>query len=101
MPLLLTVLLLIVSLFLVYQGLCFYDIISMTALFLDKFATNNMLLLVRAVLSKYSLILGVVGVGLSLFLFLCRRTSDKDEKVSNSFWVLLVIYSLVVLFTII
>lgn len=101
MTLALPILLLVVSLFLIYQGLCFHGIIDMNALFLEKFATNNMLLLVRAILSKYVLLLGVIGIALALFLFFCRKSNGADEKVSNSFWILLVIYGVVALFTVI
>ena len=97
----LAVLILLVSLFLIYQGLSFNYIVDMPVLVLNKFASNNMLSLIRMVLGKYTLILGVVGVVLALFLFICRKIDDADEKVSNSFWVILIAITIIAIFTVI
>lgn len=101
MTLALPIILLLVSLLLSYQGLCFYGVVPFDALFLEKFSSNNMLLLVRAVLSKYTPILGVVGILLSIFLFVSYKKSRDDEKVSHSFWILLIFYILFTVLTVI
>lgn len=101
MALVLSVLLLFLSLFLMYQGMSFNGIINMNTIFLKKFESNNILLLVRAVLNKYTILLGVVGILLALFLLYCRKKDGADEKVSNSFWVILISFVIIALFTVI
>lgn len=92
MTLALPILLLVISLFLSFQGLCFSGVMPFDALMFEKFASNNMLLLIRGVIGKYTIVLGVVGIFLSIFLFYCYKKGNSDEKFSHSFWVLLVFY---------
>lgn len=101
MTLILPILVAVVSLFLSFQGLCFFGYIPFDALMFEKFASNNMLLLIRSVLSKYTLILGVVGIALAIFLFYCYKKGSTDEKFSHSFWVLLLIYVAFAILTVI
>lgn len=99
--LVLPILLFLVSGFLLFQGLCFRGIVDMNALFLQKFSSFNMLVLVREVLGKYCLLLGVLGIAIALFLFLGRRSDKMEIKTGGSFWTILVFYSIIALFTII
>lgn len=101
MSLVLPCLLLVVSLFLLYQGLCFFGLLPFDALILEKFTSNNFLLLIRAVLSKYTLILGVVGLALAVFLFICYKSKTLDGKSSSTFWGIFIVYAVVALFTVI
>lgn len=95
----LIVLFIIVSIFLIYQGLCFYSIIKSSFLVISKFTSNNTLSLVRVILGKYSLVLGLIGIVLSVILLI--GLSREDNKAYGSFWVLLVMYVLIALFTVI
>lgn len=95
----LIVLFIIVSIFLIYQGLCFYSIIDSSFLAISKFTSNNTLSLVRVILGKYSLVLGFVGIMLSVILLV--ELIREDNKAYGSFWVLLVMYVLIALFTVI
>ena len=89
----LAIIMLTMSLVLVYQGLCTSGILPFSMLVLDKFSSNNFLLIVRSILSRYSLLLGVLGLALGIFLILSRR-QNKEVNTSLSYWGIAVIYFL-------
>lgn len=93
--LLLSGLFLVVSIFFIYEWLVSTGRLDMPLIFLEKFSSNNLLLLTREVLLRWTLLLGVLGVIMSLFLFICLKDSEKEEKDKkfiSSFVVLLVFY---------
>lgn len=93
--LLLSGLFLVVSIFFIYEWLVSTGRLDMPLIFLEKFSSNNLLLLTREVLLRWTLLLGVLGVIMSLFLFICLKDSEKEErdkKFISSFVVLLVFY---------
>lgn len=93
--LLLSGLFLVVSIFFIYEWLVSTGRLDMPLIFLEKFSNNNLLLLTREVLLRWTLLLGVLGVVMSLFLFICLKDSEKEEKDKkfiSSFVVLLVFY---------
>lgn len=93
--LLLSGLFLVVSIFFIYEWLVSTGRLDMPLIFLEKFSNNNLLLLTREVLLRWTLLLGVLGVAMSLFLFICLKDSEKEEKDKkfiSSFVVLLVFY---------
>lgn len=93
--LLLSGLFLVVSIFFIYEWLVSTGRLDMPLIFLEKFSNNNLLLLTREVLLRWTLLLGVLGVVIALFLFICLKDSEKEEKDKkfvSSFVVLLVFY---------
>lgn len=93
--LLLSGLFLVVSIFFIYEWLVSTGRLDMPLIFLEKFSNNNLLLLTREVLLRWTLLLGVLGVAIALFLFICLKDSEKEEKDKkfiSSFVVLLVFY---------
>lgn len=93
--LLLSGLFLVVSIFFIYEWLVSTGRLDMPLIFLEKFSNNNLLLLTREVLLRWTLLLGVLGVTIALFLFICLKDSEKEEKDKkfiSSFVVLLVFY---------
>ena len=84
----------LVSIFFIYEWLVSTGRLDMPLIFLEKFSNNNLLPLTREVLLRWTLLLGVLGVAIALFLFICLKDSEKEEKDKNYFFfvVLLVFY---------
>ena len=94
---------LLVSLFMLYQGIAYSGFHGLPVLVFDKFLSNNYLILLREVLIKYMFILSGVGITASV-IFMAWIYKDKEEcgfTVTASMWGILVAYALISLFTVI
>lgn len=92
-----------ISLFLLFQGACYFGLINHSMLMFPKFETNNYLILVQTELGKYGLILGVLGLIMAIIIAfdVIKTKDDEDVKLSKSYWVLLFFYALIALFTVV
>ena len=76
----------ILSSLLVYQGITFNGILNLPYLSFNFFSTNSYMLVVRMVLNKYTIILGVFGLIVSLIAFISAikgNTTDSDGEVEK------------------
>lgn len=100
MTLAVPIIFLCISLFLTYQGLCYYGVIKLTPLVIKKFLENNTLSLVRVVLSKYLPFLGLIGLILGVALLITYH-KDKEEELTKSYWLIFISYFVIAIFSII
>ena len=98
-----SVLWLLVSLFMLYQGVAYSGFFDLPILVFDKFLSNNYLILLRELLIKYMFVLSAVGIVASI-IFMVWIYKDKEDcgfTITASMWGILVFYVLISLFTVI
>lgn len=95
-----SIIVIISSLFLIFQGVCWYGLIDINALCIEKFLSSTVLAIIRAVILKYAVIIGIAGVGLGVSLFLLYRKKDLKENIISNF-IYIFIFPLMAIFTII
>lgn len=94
---------LLVSLFMLYQGVAYSGFLDLPILVFDKFLSNNYLILLRELLIKYMFVLSAVGIVASI-IFMVWIYKDKEDcgfTITASMWGILVFYVLISLFTVI
>lgn len=93
----------IISLLMLYQGAGFFGYFGIKMVILNKFKNNSMLMVARAILGKYLIVLGVFGVltSLALGLWLHFKGTKEDKKLNMSYWGIFIGYVLILIFTVI
>ena len=89
----------ILSVYLLYQGLCYYGILNYNMLVIDKFSDNSFLAIIRLVLSNYAIMIGILGLAITFCLVVMILKGKLEDL--KSFIGLLVFYLLMSLFILI
>lgn len=94
----------LISVFIMFQSLCYYGVLPISPLVIEKFSEVSYLQIVRLILLNWSAIAGVscflVGA-VGIFLASYEKKSGTDEKAGASYYALAIIFAIYALFTVI